>query len=142
MTNIYSNTGFTRKVKCIKDWMDADGFYSDTMLSRVVVKSDASGLFNKSVTISYTDKLIPGIVVHKSEFVGYDEDVITVNADAQFTCKVEYKAAVQSATELWLNYKTVNDIITSGTMYEIKSSKPSLYKIDEIFELVIAGKYS
>ena len=141
MVYTWSTEEFTRKVKTIKDNLrDNDGFYSDRILARVVTKSGGSGIYNRGVTLTYTDTLVSGVAVFRPEYVVYDEDVQTIDSDAQFTCKVDDKGTIRAANQLWLNYTLSGTTIISGTMYEIKSDRPSLFNLDHIFELTIAVK--
>jgi len=143
MTQIYSGTGFRRKIKTIKDWLrDKDDFYADTLLTRVVVKTDSSGVYNRNVTISHTDTTVSGVAVYRPEYVTYDEEVKTIDADVQFTCKSGSKATILAADELWLNYTLSGSAVSAGTLYKIQSDRPTLFELDHIFDLVIAGKQS
>lgn len=142
MVNIWSNDEFTRKVKTIKDWMRDDHRYSVALLTRVVTKSGGGGLYDIGVTVSHTDTVVSGIVVYDPQYRNYNEEVMTTNTDAQFTCATASKATVLAADELWLDYTLTGSAVTAGTMYKIKSDRSSLYALDHIFELDIAGKQS
>ena len=133
---------FSRKVDIIKDWLRADNYYDDTILTRVVTKTGASGVYNRNVTTSHTDTLVSGLVTYRPEYVSFDEDVETINADAQFTCKASDKTTILNADELWLNYTLSGSSVTAGTMYRVKSDMPTLYDVDHIINLTIAGKNS
>lgn len=143
MVQIYSGTEFRRKMEIIKDWLrDKDDAYNDTLLTRVITKTGSSGIFDINVTITHTDTMVSGIAVYKPEFVSYEEEVQTIDADVQFTCKSAAKSTVLAADELWLNYTLSGSSVTTGTRYEVQSDRPSLYELDHIFDLVIAGKQS
>lgn len=141
MVNIWSNAEFTRKVKTIKDNLRyKDNFYNDKMLTRVVTKTDASGLYNRNVSLSYKDTVVSGIIVYRSESTNYDNEIEVIDADAQFTCEINDKDTIINADELWLDYELLGSNVVNGTMYKIKSHRNSLFDIDHVFELVIAGK--
>ena len=143
MVYIWSDAEFTRKVQTIKDKLrDKDDFYQDTLLTRVLVKTGSSGLYNRNVVTSHTDTLVSGVAVYRAEYTSYEEDVKTIDADVQFTCKVNDKSTILAADELWLNYSLSGSSVTSGKMYKIKSDRPSLFELDHIFDLVLAGKQS
>lgn len=137
---VWSNPDFTRKMKTVKDSMRyKDNFYNDKILTRIVTTTGASGLYNRNVTISYTDTELPGVVVYRADVPNYDNDITVINGDAQFTCAIEDKDTIINADELWLNYTINGDTVTDGTMYKIKSSRNCFFGIDHIFELVRAG---
>jgi hypothetical protein len=143
MTYSWSNDEFTRKVQTIKDNLrDKDDFYDDTMLTRIVTKTGASGLYNRGMTLSHTDTLVSGLIVERSEWQSYEEDVMTIDTSVQFTCKAASKNTILNADELWLNYTLSGSSVTGGTMYKVKADRPTLFGIDHIFNLNIAGKQS
>jgi len=136
MTTLWSNTEFTRKVQTIKDTLrDKDNFYKDTILARVAVKIGASGLYNRNVEISYIDTVVSGLIVYNPEYMSYDEKIKTVDTGVQFICKACDAQTILNASELWIDYSP-----TTGTRYNIRSSKSGLFDVDYIFNLEIVGK--
>jgi len=140
MPYVFCNDKFTRKVTCIKNQLKEDGFYDGRLLTRVVSKTGTSGLYNRNVTITHCNTVVSGIIVYRAEYPTYDEQVQTIYTDTQFTCRAEYKDIILAADELWLDYTLAGSLVTDGTMYKVKSSKPTLFGVDYIFNLVIAGK--
>ena len=142
MVTLWSTAEFTRKTQCIKDSLREDDFYSDTILTRVVTKTGTSGLYNRNLTFTYTDTIVSGVAVYRPDYVSYEEEVQTIDSDVQFTCKVNNKSSILNADELWLDYTLSGSVVTTGKMYKVTSDKSSLFKLDHIFNLAIAGKQS
>jgi len=142
MNEIFGKCEFARKVKIIKDDLRDNGFYGSTLLTRVVVETGASGLYNRGMTISHTDTTVSGVAVYRPEYQSYEEEVMTIDTDVQFTCEAASKNTILNADELWLNYTLSGSAVTAGTLYKVRSDKTSLFEIDHIFNLAIAGKQS
>ena len=140
MVSIYSNADLVRKVQTVKNWMHDDQVYCDRLLTRLVVRSGASGLYNRSVRVKHTDTIVSGIAIYKPEFMNLQEEIMTTNIDVQFTCKECDAAKILAANELWLEYKLTGSAVTSGIMYRIQSDTPDLFSIDHVFNLVTAAK--
>ncbi|MDD4804342.1 MAG: hypothetical protein PHN69_04135 [Candidatus Pacebacteria bacterium] len=139
---VWSNTDFTRKIKTVKDSMRNNEFYNDKILTRIVNRTGASGLYNRNMVISHTDTEVKGVVVYRADVMNYDNDITVINGDAQFTCAIADKDTILDADELWLDYTTTGSSIISGTMYKVKSSRNCLFGVDHIFELAKAGDQS
>lgn len=136
MTTLWSNSEFTRKVQSIKDTLrNKDDFYKDTITARRLIKTGASGLYNRGVTVSFINTIVSGLIVYRPEYVNYDEKIMTIDTDVQFTCKASDADTILNADELWIDYSPI-----SGTMYKIQSSKAGIFDVDYIFNLAIAGK--
>ena len=149
MTDIYSNTEFTRKISTIKNWLWDDKYYNDKMICRVKVETGASGVYHRNVTVTYTDSIVSGIAEYGPIFTSYDEQAITIDGDVRFTCRLGNAPILSGADELWLDntftssggmYASGTSNIVGGKMYTINSRKDSLFKYDKIYILKLAGE--
>ena len=149
MVDIYGNADFTRKITDIKNWLWDDGFYADKLICRVKTLSGDSGVYRRNVTVTYTDTVVSGIAEYGPIFTSYDEQVVTIDGDARFTCKAADAPTVSGADELWLGntftssgglYASGTSNLVGGTMYTINSKKDSLFQYDKIYIFKIAGE--
>ena len=148
---LYSNSDFTRKIKTVKDDLFATGFYDSKVVLRVITRSGASGMYNRNVTVSYTDSIISAIVEVRPEVITDEMVVETFQGDIRMTTQqVTTASSVLAASEIWVDHTfTASGGITysgnqlaDGTQYKISSHKKTLFELDHMFNMERVGKLS
>ena len=136
----YSNKDTIRKAKIIKNNLRKDGFYSSKLLCRIRTTTGASGVYNRSIQVTYENSVVNGII--EVNPIQITEANVVENSDgtSRFTCKEEDATTVLNASELWYNYNIDINGILSGIQYKIRSHKRDLFGLDRIFVLKQVGE--
>ena len=130
MTFSFANADINRKLSTFKGRLWADGFYTDSIVCKIITTATGSGFFDRSATTSATAKTIQCIAEYGPSFVTNDNVVETINADVRLTVRLVDASSITNASELWI----------SDIKYKVKSRRPAMFGIDEIFLLTIVGK--
>ena len=152
MAYLFSNTDLDRKFKIVKDNLYKDEFYNDKILCRYINVEGGDDIYDRDSSQTVTDKIIQGILERGVIFNNYTNMIEVADGDIRLAIRSEDSEILDEADEIWIdfdyfekspiyhNYTTKE--LTQGSAYIIKSKKPSIRHLDDIYILGLKGKLS
>jgi hypothetical protein len=154
MAYLYSECDLTRKFRTIKNSLYKDGFYRDKVVCRnisVVGKAD-DDIYEENTTYKITDIVVDAIAEPGVIFNNFNNMIEVESGDIRLTVREEDGSVIEDAESIWVGVDVNDDIplydddvtkeFTQGVSYKIKSKKPSIMGLDEIYILGLSGGLS
>jgi len=145
----YNDADLTRKFRIIKNNLYSDGFYRDKVVCRAIETTDGDDIYDRDAVIEITDVVVNAIVEHGPIFNTYNNMVEIENADIKLTVRADDSIYINSANEIWIGCTIVGSLplysnettkeISQGSSYIVRSKKPSIQNLDDIYILGLKG---
>lgn len=151
MCNFSINTDINRKFTNIKNNLYSGGLYSDEVVCRVKTTTGGDDIFDLDSTTTLSDTVVNAIVERGPIINNYNNMIEVADRDIKLTVRTQDAQYVDNANEIWLD-QCVNgapiyddDILKTfadGECYVVRSKKPSIYGLDDIYILGLKGELS
>ena len=150
MPQFYGNCDLERKFKIIKDGLYTDGFYSSSIICRVIVTTGGDDIYDLAGTVTITDTVISAIVERGPIIYDYNNQIEVASGDIRLTVRTSDSSYVDASQEIWIDTDLLNGLpiyesettkkFTEGKDYIIRSKKPSIFGLDDIYILKMNGE--
>jgi len=150
MPSIYSNIDLERKLSIIKKSLYDDGFYSSQVVCRIKHTTGGDDIFDLDGETTVTDTVINVIVERGPLIFQYNNQIEVADGDIKLTVRRDDMIYVNKADEIWIGVDIVDNIpvytdstgynFTEGKNYIVRSKKPSILGLDEIYILKMNGE--